>query len=135
MTTSRKFLICLSAMPIGAAGGFLCALVIVSACVVFGALYGRPSGVHVDWQLCASYVLTAAVVPGAAVGALLLPLAYLVAFRAVPLSNLVAGAPWIAVGVLGFGLIASPALEFFAFIASIIGFAVGCWLAYTRTRT
>lgn len=135
MSAPRQFLVTLCAIPVGAAGGFLCAAVIVSACVVFGTLYEHSSGQPIDWQLRASYVFTAALIPGAAVGALFLPLAYLFFFRSLPLSGLLAAAPWVAVGVLGCGLLASPAQEFFAFIASIVGFAVGCRLAYVRTKT
>ncbi|HEY2710871.1 MAG TPA: hypothetical protein VGI60_00010 [Chthoniobacterales bacterium] len=135
MSGSRQFLIALSAIPVGGIAGFVCAAIIVSACVLFGTLYDHTSGSAIDWQLRASYVFTTAVVPGAVVGALSLAAAYLILFRTLSLSSLFAAGLWIAVGVLGGGLLASSAQEFFALIATMIGFAVGCRLAYVRPKT
>jgi hypothetical protein len=79
-------------------------------------------------------VFTAALVPGAGAGGMLLPVVYWFCFRDLPSSRLIVVGCWIGVCVLVSGLAASAAQEVFAFFFSLVGFTFGCGLANYRTH-
>ena len=134
MTILRRTVLTICAIPIGACGGFVCGAIIVSACTFFGVRYERCPGTPLDWHLYGSYILTAALMPGACVGGIALPLVYIISFRDLSLYHLVRAGFWIGVSVVAGGLIASPAQELVALIGTLIGFVVGWNIAFTKTH-
>ena len=126
MSAARQSLLAICAIPVGAVGGFVCAALVVAACSLFVT--------QVDRSLLISYIFTAAVVPGAVIGALLLPIVYLACFRHLEPNRLVVAGLWIGVGVLSGGLLASIGRELVALLGSLIGFAFGVRIASERTK-
>ena len=134
MSIYRKIAYTLFAIPIGAAGGFICAVIIVSSCTMFGVFFDHPQAEPFDWKLMGSYIITAAIIPGAFLGCILLPIAYISLFINLPGHSLLRAGLWIAIAVLGGGLLWSPGREVFSLFGTLAGFGFGLWIAYDKTH-
>ena len=134
MSIYRKIAYTLFAVPIGAVGGFICSVIIISSCTMFGTFYDHPQGEPLNWMIMGRYIFTASVIPGAFLGCILLPIAYISLFRNIPAHSLLRAGSWVAIAVLAGGLLFSPALEFNSLFWTLLGFGIGLMIAYGKTH-
>jgi len=134
MSIYRQIAYTILAIPIGAAGGFLCAAIILLSCTMFGVIFDHPHGEPLDWMSIVGYIFAASVIPGAFLGCILLPIAYASLFRNLPVYSLVRAGFWITIAVLGGGILFSPGRELFSLLGTLTGFGFGLWIAYDKTH-
>lgn len=120
--------------PIGFVGGFICAFVVVSGCVLFhlwfGGLEYRPEDVG-------TYILYAAVcgfASGGMLGFLLTPLAYFVCFTKLNNRDLLRISCLIAVSTIFFGLFGGLVNELYALLTTFIGFIGSVLAAFSYVK-
>jgi hypothetical protein len=130
--TLKHLIFTTAAIPIGAASGFICAGLLVSACRLWGWLYSRGSE-SMDFKFLPNYVLLVAANIGVVSGAVGLPLGYLLFLRHINDGQVIRILGWLFTGVLLTGLLVSPFLEAVTLIAVYAGF-LGA-LSYARRKT
>jgi len=129
----RKHLIFgLAAIPVGAVSGYVCAFIVDFAAVFFESVY--YSHPPYDFALDFRYVTICWAPVGARLGAVILPIAYLVLLRHITVQQVPRIIGWLYCGVLGFGLAASVLGEFMAFFAVFSGFLAGLIYGYSKTK-
>jgi hypothetical protein len=131
-TFSKHLIFAVSAIPIGAASGFICAAVVYSACQFLQWLQHTSISaeeVGLGWN----NILGVSVYFGAAFGAVQLPIAYLFFLRHITDTQVGQVLACLFFGVLVAGVLLSIVGAFFSLFTVEIGF----WLAvgYTRQKT
>jgi hypothetical protein len=129
---SKHLLFAASAVPIGAASGFVCAAVVYSVCQLLG--WSQHTNVSAeDIGLSWEAVLSVSVYFGASFGAVQLPIAYLLFLRHITDAQVRQVLVCLFFGVLTAGILLSIVGAFFSLFTVEIGF----WLAvyYARQKT
>jgi hypothetical protein len=131
-TFSKHFLFAVSAIPIGAASGFVCAAIIFPACELLQWLQNTNVSAE-DAGLSWEAVLGVSVYFGAPFGALQLPIAYLLCLRHITDVQVSQVLKILFFGVLFTGVLLSIVGAFFSLFTVEIGF----WSAvyYARQKT
>jgi len=131
-TFSKHLLFATSAIPIGAASGFVCAAVIYSACQLLQWLQHTSVSAE-DIGLSWNAILAASVCFGTSFGAVQLPIAYLLFLRHITDAQVNQVLVCLFFGVLVAGILLSIVGAFFSLFTVEIGF----WIAvcYARQKT
>jgi hypothetical protein len=128
----KHLLFTVSAIPIGAASGFVCAAVVYSACQLLQWLQHTSvsaEDIGLGWEA----VLGVSVYFGASLGAVQLPIAYLIFLRHITDVQVSQVLVCLFIGVLVAGVLLSILGAFFSLFTIEIGF----WMAvcYARQKT
>jgi hypothetical protein len=128
---SKHLLFAASAVPIGAASGFICAAIIFPVCVLLQWL--QNTSVSLKDVLSWEGMLVVSVYFGASFGAVQLPIAYLLFLRHISDTQVRQVLVCLFFGVLTAGILLSIVGAFFSLFTVEIGF----WLAvyYARQKT
>ncbi len=120
--------------PIGFMGGFICAFVIVSGCVLLNLWFGRLEYHTEDIGLYILYAAACGYAPGGMLGFLLTPLAYFVCFTKLNNRDLFRISCLITVGTIFFGLLGGLVNELYALLTTFIGFIGSILAAFSYVK-
>lgn len=124
------FVLCLS--TIGGLCGFAIAMFVDPFCIYFEALWQRDT-LNLGARLLSEYVMLVALF-GAAIGAILFPIAYGIFLRRLNREDKRRATLQTFFGTLAVGLVASPCMEFFTMVAILLGFLAIIYWRSNRYR-
>jgi hypothetical protein len=121
----------LASIPIGAGGGFICAALVAGECVLWRNLVFDRASAHDD-SLTWPYMVAVGEIPGALLGAIVLPIAYLISLRMIPMAKIGRAVLYLFIGVLVPSILFSALQELAAFTAACLSFFISCMLITLR---
>jgi hypothetical protein len=120
----------LISIPVGIISGYICAFIIALECVAWTQLFAHDK--NLDSSLILRYVKTVALVPGAFIGALFLPCAYLLCLWKIPKKKIGKAIAWLFLGVILPSIFLSLGQELAALLGAITSFIVASVLVTIR---
>jgi tetratricopeptide (TPR) repeat protein len=128
---SKHLVFTAAAVPIGALGGFLCAVVILFVSSIFNWLLHSPhETLHLSFFF--EFDLPMAAYFGVPVGTVLLPLAYLLFLRHITSNQVLWAIGWLFSGAIVMGIIGSVLISFVS-VPAAIGFLAGIFYVLRKT--